>query len=78
MSPEAAAGVSAAAGFEALLAAVRTRRGAGVRRIGRLFGPARLAVAAAWARESDRPLVFLTAHDRDLLTGAADLEVLLA
>ena len=78
MSPEAAAGVSAAAGFEALLAAVRTRRGAGVRRIGRLFGPARLAVAAAWARESGRPLVFLTAHDRDLLAGAADLEVLLA
>ena len=65
-------------GFEALLAAVRARREAGARRIGRLFGPARLAVAAAWARESDRPLVFLTAHDRDLLTGAADLEVLLA
>ena len=65
-------------GFEALLAAVRARREAGVRRIGRLFGPARLAVAAAWARESDRPLVFLTAHDRDLLTGAGDLEVLLA
>jgi len=78
VSPEAAAGVSAAAGFEALLAAVRTRRGAGVRRIGRLFGPARLAVAAAWARESGQPLVFLTAHDRDLLAGAADLEVLLA
>ncbi len=65
-------------GFETLLAAVRVRREAGVRRIGRLFGPARLAVAAAWARESDRPLVFLTAHDRDLLTAAADLEVLLA
>ena len=65
-------------GFEALLAAVRARREAGARRIGRLFGPARLAVAAAWARESDRPLVFLKAHDRDLLAGAADLEVLLA
>ncbi len=78
MSPEAAAGVRAVAGFETLLAAVRARREAGVRRIGRLFGPARLAVAAAWARESDRPLVFLTAHDRDLLTAAADLEVLLA
>ncbi len=78
MSPEAAAGVRAVAGFETLLAAVRARREAGVRRIGRLFGPARLAVAAAWARESDLPLVFLTAHDRDLLTAAADLEVLLA
>ena len=78
MSPEAGAAVRAVAGFETFLAAVRHRREAGARRIGRLFGPARLAVAAAWARESDRPLVFLTAHDRDLLTGAADLEVLLA
>ena len=65
-------------GFEALLAAVRTRRGTGARRIGRLFGIARLAVAAAWRRESGRPLVFLTAENRDLLPGAADLEVLLA
>lgn len=78
MSPDAGAETRAVAGLETLLAAVRARREAGVRRIGRLFGPARLAVAAAWARESDRPLVFLTAHDRDLLTGAADLEVLLA
>ena len=65
-------------GFEALQAAVRARREGNSRRIGRLFGPARLAVAAGWARESARPLVFLTAHDRDLLTAAADLEVLLA
>ena len=65
-------------GFEALLAAVRARRSAGGRRIGRLSAPARLAVAAAWARESPRPLVLLTAHDRDLLSGAADLEVWLA
>ena len=65
-------------GFEALFAAVRARREAGVRRIGRLFGSARLAVVAAWARESDRTLVFLTPHDADLLSGAADLEVLLA
>jgi transcription-repair coupling factor (superfamily II helicase) len=64
-----------APGFEALLAAVRARRSAGTRRIGRLFGPARLAVVAAWARESPRPLVLLTAHDRDLLTSASDLEV---
>ena len=65
-------------GFEALFAAVRARREAGARRIGRLFGSARLAVVAAWARESDRTLVFLTPHDGDLLSGAADLEVLLA
>ncbi len=65
-------------GFETLLAAIRTRRAAGVRRIGRLFGPARLAVVAAWARESPKPLVFLTANNQDLLTSAADLEVLLA
>ena len=65
-------------GFEALLDAVRTRREKTTRRIGRLFGIARLAVAAAWARESGRPLVFLTALDQDLLTSAADLEVLLA
>ena len=78
MRSKATAEVLSAAGFETLLGAVRARREAGARRIGRLFGPARLAVAAAWARESDRPLVFLTAHDRDLLTGAADLEALLA
>ena len=77
MSPDPGAAAHETPGFGTLLAAVRTRREAGVRRIGRLFGAARLAVVAAWARESHRPLVFLTAHDRDLLTGAADLEVLL-
>ena len=65
-------------GFETLLAAVRARRDSGARRIGRLFGLSRLALVAAWARESPKPLLFLTAHDRDLLTAAADLEVLLA
>ena len=65
-------------GFEALRDAVRIRRETGVRRIGRLFGLARLAVTAAWVSASSRPLVFLTPHDRDLLTAAGDLEVLLA
>ena len=78
MSPDAALVAREVPGFETLLGAVRTRREAATRRIGRLFGPARLAVVAAWARESGKPLVFLTAHDRDLLTAAADLEVLLA
>ena len=77
MSPDPGAAAHETPGFSTLLAAVRARREAGVRRIGRLFGAARLAVVAAWARESHRPLVFLTAHDRDLLTGATDLEVLL-
>ena len=78
MSPDAGLATREAPGFDALLEAIRARRGAGARRIGRLFGLARLAVVAAWARESRNPLVFLTAHDRDLLTSAADLEVLLA
>ena len=78
-APEATGDIpQGAPGFETLLAAIGARRGAGARRIGRLFGIARLAVAAAWRRESGRPLVFLTAHNRDLLPGAADLEVLLA
>ena len=78
MSPDPGTAAHETPGFESLLAAVRARREAGVRRIGRLFGSAQLAVAAAWARESNRPLVFLTPHDRDLLTGAADIETLLA
>ena len=78
MTPDAAPETRVVPGFETLLAAVRVRRDSGARRIGRLFGLSRLALLAAWARESPNPLLFLTAHDRDLLTAAADLEVLLA
>lgn len=66
-----------APGFEALLEAVRERRAAGAKAIGRLFGPARLALAAAWARLSPHPVVLLLARDAELLPAAGDLEVLL-
>ncbi len=66
-----------APGFEALLGAVRERRAARTKGIGRLVGPARLAVVAAWALDSDGPLVLLTARDADLLPAAGDLEALL-
>ncbi len=66
----------AATGFEALLDTVRERQRAGTRAIGRLFGPARLAAAAAWSSVSGRPLVLFTARDSRLLTLAADLEAL--
>lgn len=67
-----------APGFGALLAAVRERRADRVRAIGRLTGTARLAVVAAWASVSGRPVVLLMAEDAQLLSAATDLESLLS
>ena len=77
MSGETAPGGDAP-GFEALLGAIRERRAAGAKAVGRLFGAARLAAAAAWARESAGPVVVFTARDAALLPAAGDLEALLA
>ena len=77
MSAPVAAGRAAPPGFEALFEAVRERRAAGVPEIRRLFGPARLALAAAWAVIGERPLVLFLPRDADLLEAADDLDSLL-
>lgn len=64
-------------GFEALFDAVARRREAGVREVVRLSGPARLAVAAAWAALGDRPLALFLPGDPELLPASTDLETLL-
>ena len=64
-------------GFEALFDAVARRREAGVREVVRLSGPARLAVAAAWAALGQRPLALFLPGDPELLPASADLETLL-
>lgn len=76
LSPRGA--IPAAPGFGALLAAVRERRRQAPPAIGRVSGPARLAVTAAWARVSGGPVILLTADATRLLPAAADLETLLA
>ncbi len=63
-------------GFERLLSAVDERRKRRSRAIGRLYGPARTAVAAAWATLVEGPTLMVTARDPVLV--AADLEALLA
>lgn len=77
MSGSATAVRAAPPGFEALFEAVRERRTAGVPEIRRLFGPARLALAAAWAVVGGRPLVLFLPRDADLLESAEDLDSLL-
>ena len=77
MSAPVAAGRAAPPGFEAFFEAVRERRRAGVPEIRRLFGPARLALAAAWAVLGERPLVLFLPRDADLLPAADDLDALL-
>lgn len=77
MNAPVAAGRAAPPGFEAFFEAVRERRAAGVREIRRLFGPARLALAAAWAVTGERPLVLFLPRDADLLPAADDLDTLL-
>ncbi len=64
-------------GFGRLLRAIGRRRDRGDPAIGRLFGPARLLVTAAWARISPRPIVLFIPRNQDLLEAALDLEALL-
>lgn len=77
MTAPVAAGRTAPPGFEVFFEAVRERRRAGVPEIRRLFGPARLALAAAWAVLGERPLVLFLPRDADLLPAADDLQALL-
>lgn len=77
MNGSATAVRAAPPGFEALFDAVRERRTVGVPEIRRLFGPARLALAAAWAVVGGRPLVLFLPRDADLLESAEDLDSLL-